>query len=204
MEAPTTTPARQCRFCRGEVSMDALKCRHCGEWLSGAPSAGASSSDAPRYAGEQIYAPGFDAGSVPAGVRVEWRQHSLTPFSPAGFVVLNILTLGVFGFFHHRLKHSQLPLVASDDYGAGRAIGRMFIPFYNWYWIFVSWQRLADRINFQYSLRGLGPPLSRSFVTTCVALRIVPYVGIVSSLVLMPIVHVRIQRAVNWLALADR
>jgi hypothetical protein len=86
------------------------------------------------------------------------------------FILLSILTLGIFGAIYHLLKHGRLPVVKHDDPSAGKAIGFMFIPFYNLYWVFVAWPRLADRINFQYRLRGQPPPISRSLVVTTVAL----------------------------------
>ena len=77
--------------------------------------------------------------------------------------MLSIITLGIFGLVYMGLKHGQLPKVKSNDPGAGKAIGFWFIPFFHYYWIFVFWLRLVDRINFQYRLRGAPAPVSRNF-----------------------------------------
>lgn len=93
--------------------------------------------------------------------RHAYSQHQLQEFPTWAVIVLSIVTLGIFGVVYHGMKHSKLPEVRPDDFGAGRAIGFLFIPFFNLYWTFVFWNRLADRLNFQYKLRAAPPPVSR-------------------------------------------
>ena len=84
-----------------------------------------------------------------------------------GFAVVGLLVLipaVIFGsILHYRCWHA-LPI----EYRAtspGKAVGYLFIPFYNLYWAFISWVKLADgyegwqresNITGPHGLKGLG------------------------------------------------
>ena len=142
-----------------------------------------------------------------AAARAPFLQHRLTHFDTAGAVVLGIITLNVFAVIYHGLKFSRLPRVRADDFTAGRAIGFLFIPFFNFHWIFVYWTRLAQRMNFQFKLRNLPPPVSAGLgiaVAILTILSILPGLGIATAavnwLILVPILSAQIQSAANQLA----
>jgi hypothetical protein len=98
--------------------------------------------------------------------REAYKQNLLSPgMAPWLVVVLSAVTTGIFGSVYHQLKQSRLPVVKPDDPRAAKAIGFLFIPFFNIYWYFVVWRRLADRLNFQYRLRGRPEPIDRSQMT---------------------------------------
>jgi hypothetical protein len=98
--------------------------------------------------------------------REAYKQNLLTPgMAPWLVVVLSAVTVGIFGSVYLQLKQSRLPVVKPDDPQAGKAIGFLFIPFFNLYWYFFVWRRLADRINYQYRLRGRPEPIDRSQMT---------------------------------------
>ena len=110
--------------------------------------------------------------------------------------------MGIFTTIFCGLKHSQFPLIKPDDFGAGKAIGFMFIPFFNIYWMFVFWLRLTDRINFQFKIRNQIAPVSRGLVLAALIVMFVPYLGmLVSGLILMPIAIGQIQSSCNTLAM---
>ena len=113
--------------------------------------------------GADVYSEAVDLNQVLAPEQRElYKQHTLTSFPTWAAVVLNVvlfpLTLGLFTLIFNLLRHDRFPKVKPDDPSAGKAIGFMFIPFYNLYWQFVAWPRLAQRINFQ-RLRGQPPPI---------------------------------------------
>jgi hypothetical protein len=98
--------------------------------------------------------------------REAYKQHLLSPgMAPWAVVVLSAVTVGIFGSVYLQLKQSRLPVVKPDDPSATKAIGFMFIPFFNIYWYFVVWPRLVDRLNFQYRLRGSSSLIDRRQVT---------------------------------------
>lgn len=132
------------------------------------------------------------------------KGHLLTPgVSPWAFVTLTILTFGIFGTIYHQLKQSKLPVVKRDDPTATKAIGFLWIPLFNVYWIFVVWRRLVDRINFQYRLRGRPAPIKRAYVAPALALAlfgsIVPIAAFAGCVWLL-VLGARLQSAANRLA----
>jgi len=134
-----------------------------------------------------------------------YKHNLLTPGMPAwAFVILSVITWGIFGTVYLQLKQSQLPAVKPDDPSAAKAIGFMFIPLFNLYWYFVVWKRLVDRINFQYRLRGQPPPIDRGQVMIAQALSIGGWFlfGIVglAGCVWLLVLGVQIESASNRLA----
>jgi hypothetical protein len=132
--------------------------------------------------------------------REQYRRHGLNPFPTWLAVVLHFLTLGIFTFIAHGLKFSKLPVVKQNDFGTGKAIGFMFIPFFNIYWLFRFALGLTDRLNFQHKLRGLPPPVSRGLVLAACIVNLIPYIGLISFAILVPIVSGQWQSAANRLA----
>jgi hypothetical protein len=120
-----------------------------------------SQATAPAAVVLDPYSRMFNVAQLSEEQRLPYSQHQLQEFPTWAVIVLSIVTLGIFGVVYHGMKHSKLPKVRPDDFGAGKAIGFLFIPFFNLYWTFVFWNRLADRINFQYKLRAAPPPVSR-------------------------------------------
>jgi hypothetical protein len=152
-----------------------------------------------------IYADAVDPNQVlPPEQRSYYSQHGLTPFPTWAAVLLSVFTGGLFSVIYYMLLNDKLPQVKPDDPSAGKAIGFMFIPFYNIYWQFFAWHRIVDRINFQYKLRGHQPPINRGMVTTTLILL---WVGIITlglawigALVTWIIVNIQTQDAINGLA----
>jgi Protein of unknown function (DUF2510) len=145
----------------------------------------------------------FNVDALPAEQREAYKQHQLAEFPSWAVVVLSIITLGLFGLIYHGLKHSQLPLIKSDDFTAGKSIGFAFIPFFNLYWLFVNWPRLAERINFQFRLRGAPEPVSKELILWANILWVAGSLVLVTWLVapvLACISAAQIQSASNQLA----
>lgn len=125
-------------------------------------------------------------------------------FSVGVGILLHFLTFGIFTIIFCGLKHSKLPKIKSDDFSGGKAIGFLFIPFFNFYWLFVFWRRLAMRINFQFRLRNEKSPVSIGLATAICILTFIPYLGgAINFLVLMPILFSQIQSASNTLAIEN-
>lgn len=120
-------------------------------------------------------------------------------------VLLHFLTCGLFTFIYCGLKFDNLPKTKTDDFGAGKAIGFMFIPLFNLYWRFMFWQSLAERINLQYQLRGQRGPVSTGLATAYCIIMLIPYVNIfVAVPIIAPILFAQIQSATNGLVRMKR
>lgn len=151
---------------------------------------------APVVAGPDPYAETTDLSQVLTADQVEQlKQNQLSSFNPVLAVILSIFTIGIFAAIYYGLKHGKLPRVKDNDPSAGKAIGFMFIPYFNIYWAFVVWPRLVDRINLQFRLRGRQSPLSRGFCIATVALMFIG-IGYLLALVLI----YQSQKAINELA----
>ena len=147
-----------------------------------------------------VYSDRFDLNQIPVEQREQFKKHSLFGTFPVAVVILlHFVTFGIFSIIYMGLKHGKLPMIKSDDFSAGKAIGFLFIPFFNIYWIFMFWVRLVDRIDFQFRLRGLKPPVDRGLALAAVIVGLVPYLGILSWVILYPIVIGEIQSACNTL-----
>lgn len=68
----------------------------------------------------------------------------------------------------------------------GQAVGFLFIPFFNLYWMFVAYAGLANRMNKFLDMRGIaGSRMSAGLATTtCVltCVSVIPYLGSLASL----------------------
>jgi hypothetical protein len=147
-----------------------------------------------------IYAPAFDLSSLSDEQRSKFGQHQFTSTFPTAVVILlYFVTLGLFTLIYFGLKHSKLPVIKHDDFKAGKAIGFMFIPFFNLYWQFRFWLRLVDRVNFQLRLGGFSPTISKGLMLATVIVGLIPYVNF-AAIIMYPICIGKIQIACNKLA----
>jgi Domain of unknown function (DUF4234) len=160
-----------------------------------------------RDLGVDLYSDTVDLSQVLTPEQREaYARHSLTPGMPTWvFVVLSVITLGIFPTIYLQLKHRDLPFVQRNDPSAAKAIGFSFIPIFNLYWLFVVWRRLVNRINFQYRLRGHQAPVNPRHVIAAQIIALVlstplAVVGIGGSIWLV-VLAAQLHSASNRLAL---
>ncbi len=179
-------------------------CRNCGKELERSPDICPSCGVSPMTSIGDVYKPHFELISLSDEQRRAFARHEFTlTFSIDAVIGMHFITLGLFTLIYFGLKHSQLPIIRHDDFGARRAIGFMFIPFFNLYWQFRFWLRLVDRVNFQSRLAGLRPTISRGLMLATIIVGLIPAVNAAALLVMYPICIVQIQRACNELAEAS-
>ncbi|QOV89498.1 GYF domain-containing protein [Humisphaera borealis] len=144
---------------------------------------------------------GYANPYAPAGS----TSHTLTSFSTVGVVILHWVTLGVFSFIYQMMKHGSLPVRRPDDPSAGKAIGFMFIPFFNLYWLFFANLRLIDRINEERRQAGLPQNAPRGLAMAYCICMVIPYINLlVGFLIMGPIYWGTLQANVNELVRATR
>lgn len=148
-----------------------------------------------------IYEANFDIKRLHPDDLQKYKAHKLdNQFPGAVGVILHILTFGLFNLIHCGMLHDKLPKIKTDDPNAGKAIGFMFIPFFNIYWRFMFWMRLTKRVNLQFKLRGEAGPVSEGLAMTTCIMALIPYINLISFIVLTPILYGQIQYGVNQLA----
>ncbi len=154
------------------------------------------------FSSKPVYDQYFDIGSLNGDELNIYKKHYFfDTFSTGVGILLHYLTLGIFTTIYCGSKHSKLPIIKDDDFGGGKAIGLLFIPLFNLYWLFVFWRKLAFRLNFQFKLRNQPPQVSVGLATTACILTLIPYIGsAINYLVLGPILFAQVQSASNKLA----
>lgn len=110
----------------------------------------------------------------------------LRPLPLIALLLLHYLTLGVFSFFWVTGLIGILPKTRASDPSTAKAVGLAFVPFYNLYWFFILYPRLAVRLNAlskTYFLPEIVPvPLA---YTICVLMVIPVGMAMAGSVILM-------------------
>ena len=187
-----------------------VRCTSCNrEFVLQAPAGGAqagATGAGPAY-GDEVYGAGFNLQAVEPSLLNYWKSWRPTSFSVAGAVILDIVTCGLFGLIYYGLKFGELPKASRNDFGAGKGIGFMFIPYFNFYWIFRFWLGLCDRINLQMRMRlPQEEQLPRNIALAICILQlcgIIPYAGIlaaIGAMVCREIFVAKMQGVINRLA----
>jgi hypothetical protein len=117
--------------------------------------------------------------------------------------LLSFLTFGIYGMYWLNHWHGLMPKRRADDPSTGRAIGFLFIPLYNIYWLFESLLRLCTRLDEELADAGLPDRVPKELVRWFCILYLVPYANLVASPILGAIATGRLQSLVNQLARFD-
>lgn len=151
----------------------------------------------------QAWPPNTPAGAVPQQIS---PAHRLGRFPIFWLMVLNFCTLNLFGTIWLNLMHGRMPRNRHNDPSAGAAIGLLFVPVFNLYWLFFTYTRLIRRINEQRVLRGMSAaaPMGLAIAFCILTLAsIIPFLGIATALlnlfVIIPLFLSFTQCAVNAL-----
>jgi len=93
------------------------------------------------------------------------KRHNIKKrFSPIWAVILNLLTLWMFGLFYYGRQHGNFPRIRKRDLTWASATWFMFIPIFSVYRQFRFWINLTQKLNTQYILRNEKLKLSMFFV----------------------------------------
>ena len=176
LEADVQDPrTKMCRFCGEAISIAAAKCRYCGEWLQ-----------------------------RPPGIPIR-PQGGIKVVSPVNAVIFTILTLGIYQIFWLYRVFKELHARGTTETTPGKAVGFLFIPFFNLVWIFIVWKRLGDAVAREYAGVQLPAPTTGLVWLAPIAglLGVVELVAppvVVIRLILLPVVIGNAQSWLNQLA----
>lgn len=131
--------------------------------------------------------------------RVTLGAHQLESFPVWAAGLLHFVSFGLFSVIFYGIQQGRMPRAANNDPTTGQAIGFQFIPFFNLYWTFFNPLRLCDRITLQYRLRGRNDSAPRGMVLAAAVVSMIPYINLLSLLVLWTIATCLLQHSINKL-----
>lgn len=166
------------------------KCRFCGEDI-------AVAATKCRHCGEWLQRPpGMPA--LQAGIKV---------VSPANAVIFTIITLGIYQIFWLHRVVKELHARGSTQTTPGKAVGFLFIPFFNFVWIFIVWKEIGDAVAREYTNARLPVPATGLVwlapIGTLIGVFLnlaAPPAGSVIILILLPISLANVQSWLNQLS----
>ncbi|MBN1460094.1 MAG: zinc ribbon domain-containing protein, partial [Armatimonadetes bacterium] len=127
-------------------------------------------------------------------------EQILEDFPASHLLALHYLTLGLFSMVWINIFHGSLPKRQRDDPSACRAAGFLFIPIYSLYWHFFTHLRLCERLNEECQRHGLPGTTSPALVLCTCIVHLIPFLNLVSWLVLYPLMAISFQTQMNELA----
>lgn len=71
----------------------------------------------------------------------------------------------------------------------GKAVGFLFIPFFNWYWIFIAYYMLVKQLNTVSTQKGLPPMLSPELALIGCILFIIPQLNFIGGILLIILLY---------------
>jgi len=230
-ETPVKQPDEMyCHSCGAIIKREAQFCAHCGVRVQ--PSGQAGAVGAPSRAAElerlhalrgsgalsdqefeQAKARVLEEAStgVPPVLPTKWNRAELRrrgvcfhEYPVWVMTLLSVITFGVYAVFWLNHWHGLMPQRRTSDPSTGKAIGFLFIPLFNYYWLFESLLRLCTRLDEELAEAGLPDRVPKELVRWyCIGL-IVPYVNYLAGPILGGIATGMMQSIVNRLAQFDQ
>lgn len=177
----------QCGNCQHEIDPDARFCEKCGKALSAATVAVPGAQVRQKTINPNLFIFSFWGGMLACvmGVAIEESAKSVSIV----FLVGGITAI-IFAWVYQLVSLSRCWYVL-QPYGArttpGRAVGFMFIPFFNFYWPFVAYKGLAEDANALADQNQLPNRISRGLSLAVCIILLIPYLNLLVTPILFSI-----------------
>ncbi|MDO4584459.1 MAG: DUF4339 domain-containing protein [Planctomycetia bacterium] len=118
-----------------------------------------------------------DFSTIPPGV--------LLPMLLSGLLCLGLIVLSV--VCHCMLLYNLWKIIPPSIARTtpGKAVGFLFIPLFNLYWIFIAYYVLSKQLNAVSTQKGLPPMLSPEFALVTCILSIIPQLNSIGGILLI-------------------
>ena len=77
---------------------------------------------------------------------------------PVNAIIFTFITLGIYQLFWLYRVFKELHARGATETTPGKAVGFLFIPFFNFVWSFIVWKRLGDAVAHEYANARLPIP----------------------------------------------
>lgn len=164
-----------------------LVCPHCGQTQSNPLAYAEPRSGAVDGPVGGDVAPAADAETLQNWFSACWILYVVS--IPLTLIIVGIATMIISYVYGCKLFHRLWTIIPVQHRKTtpGKAVGFLFIPFFNLYWVFVAYYGLAKALNAHMQRNGIqGPRVEEGTVMTCIILglcSIIPYVGIITSII---------------------
>ena len=107
MEEAPAGRTKKCPYCAEEIQADAVKCRHCGEWLDGSPSARPAAGKIPWYFRTSFIVIALGCIGPLALPLIWWRPQTSRAWKIGLTIVIVAVSVILFQMVMQSLQHLQ-------------------------------------------------------------------------------------------------
>ncbi len=194
MNQESETKTKKCPFCGEEIIFEAVKCKHCGEWLNRRPIDTQRTKSSDHIGNTGIYLITLFCGLFLCVIGVAFGAANLEA-AAGGFIILGAIALLVATIYYWVLFYQVWRFVINESYRnslepsietPGKVIGFLFIPFFNLYWGFRVFGKLPIDYNVLARAKSSDKKMSMGLgiaIPILILFSFIPYVNFATSFV---------------------
>ena len=199
MNTENQTTTKPCPFCAEEILSDAVKCKHCGEWLNREAESVQRTPGTNHIGKHGIYLLLLYCGMgicILGGILSAENEDAGIALVFFGIIASVVALIYYFVLFYQVwrfvVNESQRNSLVPSIETPGKAIGYCFIPFYNLYWVFRAFGRFPKDLNVISRAKGSNKMMSEGLgiaIPVLILISIIPFIGYITVFVNLYILY---------------